>query len=211
MPQLHVAKANDCISNIALEHGFFPDTIWNDPDNADLRRVRPDPNVLRTGDLVVVPDKRRKEEDKPTDQRHQFRRRGTPATIHLRLLKNNKPRANEPYRLAIDGRIHAGTTDEDGKVWIFVPPNARDATLYVGEGKKRAEYKLALRRLQPVSELEGVQQRLNNLGYGAGPENGELHSRTVEALKRFQQDHELAISGKSDPETQAKLGHRHGS
>ncbi|MDZ7621198.1 MAG: hypothetical protein U5O69_01710 [Candidatus Competibacteraceae bacterium] len=35
-------------------------------------------NVLRTGDLVVIPDKRRKEDDKSTDQRHQFRRKGFP-------------------------------------------------------------------------------------------------------------------------------------
>ena len=106
MPKLHVAKVNDCISSIALEHGFFPDTIWNDPDNADLRRVRRDPNVLRTGDLVVIPDKRRKEEDKSTDRRHQFKRKGFPTTIHIRLLKNDEPRANEPYQLVVDGRIH---------------------------------------------------------------------------------------------------------
>jgi N-acetylmuramoyl-L-alanine amidase len=96
MPKQHIAKPNDCISSLALQYGFFPDTIWNDPANAKLRQEREDPNVLRTGDVVIIPDKRRKDEDKPTEQRHQFRRKGFPTTIHIRLLKNDEPRANEP-------------------------------------------------------------------------------------------------------------------
>ena len=211
MPQLHIAKVNDCISSIALEHGFFPDTIWNDPDNADLRRVRPDPNVLRKGDLVVIPDKRRKEDDKSTDQRHQFRRKGFPTTIHIRLLKNDEPRANEPYHLVVDGRIHEGMTDGDGNLWIYIPANARKATLYVGEGEYRDEYELALRYLQPVSDLKGAQQRLNNLGYPAGPENGDLSPLIIQALRWFQRDHGLDVTGENDFKTQEKLIDLHGS
>lgn len=211
MPQLYVAKVNDCISSIALEHGFFPDTIWNDPDNADLRRVRRDPNVLRTGDLVVIPDKRRKEEDKPTDKRHQFRRKGFPTTVHIRLLKNDEPQANKPYQLVVDGRIHEGRTDGDGNLWIYIPADARKATLYVGEGEYRDEYQLALRRLQPVSDLLGAQQRLNNLGYPAGPENGNLSPMIMQALMRFQRDNGLDITGENDERTQNKLLELHRS
>ena len=211
MPQLHVAKVNDCISSIALEHGFFPDTIWNDPDNADLRRVRRDPNVLRTGDLVVIPDKRRKEDDKPTDQRHQFKRKGFPTTVHIRLLKNDEPRANETYQLVVDGQIHEGRTDGDGHLWIYIPANDRKATLYVGEGEDRNEYKLALRYLQPISDLLGAQQRLNNLGYPAGPENGNLSPMIMQALMRFQHDNGLDVTGEYDEKTQERLLELHGS
>jgi len=211
MPQLHVAKVNDCISSIALEHGFFPDTIWNDPDNADLRRVRRDPNVLRTGDLVVIPDKRRKEEDKSTDQRHQFRRKGFPTTIHIRLLKNDEPRANEPYQLVVDGRIHEGMTDGDGNLWIYIPAGAKNATLYVGSGKERRKYSLGLRHLQPVTGIKGVQQRLNNLGYLCGQVDGKLNEQTAAALKRFQSDNNLSATGECNLETQTKLQQLHGS
>lgn len=211
MPTLHCTKIGDCTSSIALHYGFHPDTIWNDPDNADLRRVRPDPNVLRVGDLVVIPDKRRKEYDRPTDQRHQFRRRGVPTTIHIRLLKNNKPRANEPYQLVVDGRIHEGATDGDGRLWIFIPANARKATLYVGEGESRDEYELELRHLQPITDLKGVQQRLNNLGYDSGPESGDRHPQAIAAIKRFQEATDLPMTGENDPQTQAKLLELHGS
>lgn len=211
MPQLHVAKVNDCISSIALEHGFFPDTIWNDPDNADLRRVRRDPNVLRTGDLVVIPDKRRKEDDKPTDQRHQFKRKGFPTTVHIRLLKNDEPRANETYQLVVDGQIHEGRTDGDGHLWIYIPANARKATLYVGDGESRDEYELALRHLQPVTEIKGLQQRLNNLGYPCGSEDGNLNAQTITAIRQFQKDVQLPITGASDNNTQTKLRELHGS
>jgi N-acetylmuramoyl-L-alanine amidase len=211
MPQLHVAKVNDCISSIALERGFFPDTIWNDPENADLRQVRRDPNVLRKGDLVVIPDKRRKEDDKPTDRRHQFRRKGFPTTIHIRLLKCGIPREEEPYQLVVDGRIHEGTTDGDGNLWIYIPANARKATLYVGEGEYRDEYKLELRHLEPVTDLKGAQQRLNNLGYSAGPENGNLSPLIIQALMRFQHDNNLDINGENDDMTQQKLLELHGS
>lgn len=211
MPQLHVAKVNDCISSIALERGFFPDTIWNDPDNADLRRVRQDPNVLRTGDLVVIPDKQRKDEDKSTDQRHRFRRKGFPTTVHIQLLKNDLPRANEPYQLVIDGRIHSGTTDGEGKLKSYIPANARNAMLYIGKGEDCDEYELAVRHLQPVTELKGVQQRLNNLGYSCGPEHGQPNAQTTEALKRFQHDNHLPANGEHNPPTQRKLRERHGS
>lgn len=211
MPQLHVAKVNDCISSIALEHGFFPDTIWNDPDNADLRRVRSDPNVLRTGDLVVIPDKRHKEENKSTDRRHQFKRKGFPTTVHIRLLKNDEPQANKPYQLVVDGRIHEGRTDGDGNLLIYLPANARKATLYVGEREYRDEYQLALRYLQPVTDVLGAQQRLNNLGYPAGPENGNLSPMIMQALMRFQQDNDLDVTGENDEKTQEKLLELHGS
>jgi N-acetylmuramoyl-L-alanine amidase len=211
MPQLYLAKVNDCISSIALEHGFFPDTIWNDPDNADLRRVRPDPNVLRTGDLVVIPDKRRKEEDKPTDRRHQFKRKGFPTTIHLRLMRNGIPRSNQPFQFVIDGKINSGITDQDGRLWIYIPANARRAMLHVGEGNNREEFGLNLRYLQPVTDLSGAQQRLNNLGYRCGDESGGLTQETIVAIKRFQQDYNLLVTGENNAETQKKLLMVHGS
>ena len=58
----HIVKQGDCISNIAYQHGHFPDTIWNDSKNSDLRQKRKDPNVLLPGDVVYIRDIEAKEE-----------------------------------------------------------------------------------------------------------------------------------------------------
>ena len=50
-----------------------------------------------------------------------------------------------------------------------------------------------------------IQQRLSDLGYQPGPSDGKIGKRTTEALKKFQQDNNLQMTGKSDNETVSKL------
>jgi len=50
-----------------------------------------------------------------------------------------------------------------------------------------------------------VQQRLIELGYNPGPADGIMGKSTVSALKKFQQDNSLSITGRADSETVAKL------
>ncbi len=78
MPDQHVASDSDCIASIAFHYGFFPDTVWNHAGNAALRQQRNNPNVLSPGDVVIIPDKRRKEITRPDHARHRFRRKGVP-------------------------------------------------------------------------------------------------------------------------------------
>jgi hypothetical protein len=53
--------------------------------------------------------------------------------------------------------------------------------------------------------VQEIQQRLSALGYKPGPADGKMGKGTVEALKKFQQDNNLATTGKTDNETLAKL------
>ena len=50
------AREGDCISSIAYENGLFPNTLWNHPDNAELKRNRKDMNLLEVGDVVKIPE-----------------------------------------------------------------------------------------------------------------------------------------------------------
>src|SRR5690348_2619864 len=97
MPQQYRVKQGDCISSIAAQFGHVFDTVWNYGDNADLKERRKDPNVLYPGDVVVIPDKTERLEDRGTDGHHKFTAKAAPTFIHLRLLLDDQPRAGLSY------------------------------------------------------------------------------------------------------------------
>lgn len=49
----YIVQQGDYLAKLAFVHGFEPDEVWNDPKNADLKKLRPDPNVLAPGDVRV--------------------------------------------------------------------------------------------------------------------------------------------------------------
>ena len=67
------------------------------------------------------------------------------------------------------------------------------------------------RGLPPVEHLRGVQARLNNLGYGAGPVDGIYGPKSKRAVTSFQKDYSLKVDGIPGPKTQGGLVDAHGS
>lgn len=54
----HVVRQGECLSAIAKRYGFASyRIIYDHPDNAELRRARPNPNLLFPGDVIVIPDR----------------------------------------------------------------------------------------------------------------------------------------------------------
>jgi hypothetical protein len=51
-----VTKQGDFILHLANTFGFDADTVWQDPSNAQLRAIRPNPNLLAPGDVLSIPD-----------------------------------------------------------------------------------------------------------------------------------------------------------
>src|ERR1700682_5075281 len=95
----------DSIPSLAKENGHFWRTVWDHPQNLQLKTKRKDPNVLSPGDEVFIPEIEVKEESRPTDQRHKFKLKGEAVKFKVRLLLLGEPRKNEPYVLDVDGKL----------------------------------------------------------------------------------------------------------
>ncbi len=201
-------KQGDCIESIAYKHGFFWETLWNLPENDELRRRRQDPNILFPGDEVFVPDKREKTESCATEKRHRFRKKGVPAKLIIRFKVEDEPRANEAYFLEIDGMLSEGQTDGDGEVEIFIPPDARKGK--ISFRKSGDEYELDLGDLDPITELSGVQGRLMDLGFYSGPVDGKMSEKLEQAIHAFQEKNDLEPTGTLDENTRSKIEEAYG-
>jgi hypothetical protein len=203
----HKIRQGETVASVAERYGLFPDAVWDDAANADLKKQRKDPNVLKPGDVLVIPDKRVKEESGGTEERHRFRKKGVPAMFRLQLVEDDEPRANLDYVLEVDGQLVHGTTDGDGWLKQVIPPEAKKGVLLIGEEER---FELQLGHIDPVTEVSGAQSRLNNLGYDCGRPDGKLGAKTAAAMRSFQQQQGLTATGELDQATQDKLVKVHG-
>jgi N-acetylmuramoyl-L-alanine amidase len=205
-----VVRQGDALESIAERTGFFWDTIWSADENADLRKARKDPHVLLPGDRVHIPELRRRDESGGSDQRHRFRRKGVPSKLRIVFETEEGARANEPYELELDdGTLLEGQTDGEGVIEHPISPNARKATLRIGDPPE--EYELGLAHLDPVDSIKGQQARLANLGLYTRTVDGKANASLASALRLFQETHELEISGTADQATRDKLIEIHGA
>ncbi|HEY0080970.1 MAG TPA: peptidoglycan-binding domain-containing protein [Pyrinomonadaceae bacterium] len=203
MPIKHTVKKGESVDSLAFQQGFFPETIWNYEENAPLKEQRQSRNVLAEGDVLHIPDKRPKEHQGDTALRHVFRRLGVPAQMRIQLFDNEEPFANQPYTLEIPGRQTArDNTDEKGIIEMAVPPNATVGKLTVGEDKRVVELKFGL--LEPIANDKGRQQRLNNLGFDCGREDGVVDDKTRDAIRRFQRRVGLPDTGEFETKPEFK-------
>ncbi|MCB9845606.1 MAG: hypothetical protein H6811_06440 [Phycisphaeraceae bacterium] len=199
MPQ-HTVRQGECVSSLAEQSGLFWETLWEHPENAELKRLREDPNALLPGDLLEIPEIRVKELGRAVDQRHRFRKKGVPALFRVQMLLDGEPRADEAFQLEIDGvRVAEGKTDSRGMIEGPIPPDARQGTVILGEGDIRDVFTFQLGRLDPADTESGVRQRLLNLGFDAEGENLSA------AIGAFQHLCGLTQSGQIDEATSSRL------
>lgn len=211
---IHKVEIGDCISSIAEQYGFFWQSLWELPENAELKKRRKEPNVLLPGeDEVFVPEKRLKEVSKPTNEVHKFRCKTTPAKLRIQFMdEDDQPRANVPYTLTIDGNLVSkpgSKTNSNGLVECSISPLAQQGVITLGEGEEKAEYALRLGYLNPTGELTGIKQRLRNLGFFGGAISRETDEETKDAIRAFQSFNNLEPTGEADQSTLNKLREMH--
>jgi hypothetical protein len=202
MAENYQVKQGDCIYSIAFENGFFADTIWNHPNNKEIKELRKDPSVLLLGDKVHIPDKRPKEVSGSTNEVHKFKVKNTPKNLRIQFKYLDTPVKDEEYKLMVDGTEITGKTDSEGWLRHSIPPNSKRATLQFGDG---SEYEIDLGFLDPVDSLRGVKQRLKGLGIFDGKIDDQQSADLELALKLFQFANDIEPTGQPDETTKQKL------
>lgn len=204
-------QQGESVESIAAATGHHWVTIWDAAENGELRDRRGDPHVLHPGDELFIPALRKREVAGATERRHRFERRGVPSRLEVMFQVHGAPRASEAYVLVVDDREIEGETDAEGRLTQVIPPDARTAVVRFKADPPEQVYRLLLRHLNPTDDPTGVQARLRNLGYDVGPIDGESGPFTVGALKAFQRDCGLPVTGEPDDPTVARLIETHGS
>jgi hypothetical protein len=213
MPQTHIVQQGECLSSIAQEYGFRDyKTVYQHGDNSELRKKRPNPNVIYPGDKVVIPDRDPKEVSVATGKVHAFTVKTPGKLLRVKLLVNGHDAiANEPYELDVGGESFTGTTDGDGQIEQIVPIGATSAEVRL-VGRRLTLNLGALNPLRDTGDtgLSGAQARLHNLGFDAGPSDGILGPRTRGAAMLFQAEQGIPVTGKIDDATLGALAKQYG-
>jgi N-acetylmuramoyl-L-alanine amidase len=204
----HTIKQGEHISRIAEQYRFNDYlTIWEHPQNAELKQKRQNPNVLAPGDTLFIPEKEGKKVNCTTGQKHRFRVQSQKIMLRLVLRDlNSEPIANTPCKLEVEGSSYQLTTDGEGMIEQLIPKTAESGRLTF----RQFVIPIKIGHLDPPEDLAGWRARLNNLGYNAGKSDDPKDPLVLSAVEEFQIDYGLKVDGICGAQTQAKLKEVHG-
>jgi hypothetical protein len=214
MATKHIVKDGEYVSSIAAHYGFSNfRSVWNHPNNADLKERRKNPNILFPGDILFIPDRTSDVVPAVTEKRHRYQLTMSPLTLRLVVKdENDEPEANTVIRVTVEGKTTIVNTDANGLLVQTIPPTAHSGgmVLQADGSATKIEIPLKIGFLHPLEELSGIRARLNNLGYSAGTTEDRGGSRLRSAIEEFQCDHGLTPDGECSPSFQEKLKEVHG-
>lgn len=216
MTTTHVTRPGECFATIARDYGYAEKDLYGHPDNAELRKMRPNAHVLNPGDAVALPDKGPlRRVTAQVEMKNRFVVKLPTRELRVRLLDvRGKPIANETYAITIGDDLRSGETDGDGYVVQTFQRRARVATLRILD----RTIALSFGDLDPLKDVpdagaSGARERLRNLGYDVGDDTGSdegLDHGTKTALALFQHHAGIDVTGVLDDATSAKLIELHG-
>ncbi len=95
----------------------------------------------------------------------------------------------------------AGISADGRKRVVFMLQDNKPYKIFLEESQTPVH----IERIRPGYEVKGVQGRLKQLGYNTGLVDGDVGPQTREALKKFQKDKGLAVTGTPNKKTQREL------
>jgi hypothetical protein len=193
--QPYVIRQGDYLLSLAYQFGFDADTVWNDPQNAQLRQdghLSQDPNILNPTDTLYIPDQNVPPvmQSLTTGATNTFVANIPTATLTQQFVGSDTTTyASKAYTIQELAELTGLTTDENGIATFQAPVTLDTATIeFTDTGKS---WVLHIGHLDPISTLSGIFQRLQHLNYVAGsatldPNNLDLLRAGLEALKASQ-------------------------
>ena len=208
---MYTVQEGDHLSAIAEKFGFRDfKTIWDDPQNADLKQSRTDAHILNPGDQLFIPDKQQKKAPASTGKATYFQ---VPAqSLELRLVLKDfdeQPAPGLACELEVEGAVQKLVSDDSGMIKAKIPRKAQTGTLRIPD--LDLEMPLKIGHLDPPDQDHGWQARLINLGFYDGAVGSTDQERLGYAIEEFQCDHGLPVTGQLDDGTRAALLAAHGS
>ncbi|MGF1688507.1 peptidoglycan-binding protein [Photobacterium japonica] len=117
----------------------------------------------------------------------------------------SEPYVGYKYVIEYNDEEFEGVTDSDGIIPLKGMDGEKVMIRFYGEGindhENYSKIQVLVGGLKSLETVEGLQQRLNNFYYYHGKITGEMDENTIKALKKFQHDNNLKVTGMLDPET----------
>jgi len=110
--------------------------------------------------------------------------------LHLRLIDSGENLSSTPYRIEGTGITRNGTTDGGGILMEPIPGSMTSVTLTINPDHKPFVFKLSIQDALSTEQTEGIQNRLQNLGYNC-PVTGQMEEKTSAAIRLFKQHNDL--------------------
>jgi hypothetical protein len=164
----YIVRQGDYLAKLAFVHGFDADQVWNDPKNDDLRKLRPNPNILAPGDILYIPESKKDELpiEKGADNNYSATVPKVEVTLMFQDIDGN-PLGGEPCEIlgltSTGGENSPDKTEADGKLTLKVPVTLREVSVHFPQ--RNVTYTSRVGDMDPTSEASGHQKRLANLGF----------------------------------------------
>lgn len=178
MGKKHRCDGSDHISSISHQYHFFNwKTIWDDKANKSLKKKRSNPNVLfsgdrtrkgRKGDQINLPDKKKKEDAKQTDNDYKYEVPRNKLQLNLRVLNVDFTAIKDAeFELQLEGRdaSYTGKTNNKGEIV------AEEIPLHVQRGKLAVRVSAEDAKVEAPKDGDGDDQ---NEGGAEGAIEGDV-------------------------------------
>ncbi len=205
----HVVQRGETLTKIARRYGL-PSwrALYDHPSNAEFKRARPNPNVIRPGDVLHI------ETVTETTRKYPLGglavRTGEKTVVFLPPVEwlefhlVDLAGAEAPLRATIDDGFSVRDVEvpDDHTLGFFVPVGGPPVKIVVLDKNEESFGAFVVRAgdLDPISDPRGLAERLRNLGYPVPKDDDCTH-----ALWAFQEDRDIEPTGELDDATRDAL------